>query len=211
MTGASRIWTGVIAAALAGCATARGAGGGSGNVASAASDQSACRPVEGALPASASTSDMAGRFTVTMVATSGAQAGRTVTGTLSLLAQDSALVPQPAGPAGAGAAQPLRGTADVALEDVGAVRMGELAAADPRAPGVGVYEQRDADGRPTVVVRLGAASNARDAQPFDAGHTTFYVRNISAAGFAGGWASSAGSTYPIRRAAGYFCAVRVAP
>jgi hypothetical protein len=34
------------------------------------------------------------------------------------------------------------------------------------------------------------------------------VRRIGRDGFAGGWTSSAGSTFPPRRAAGYFCAVR---
>lgn len=202
-----RVGTGlIVAGALAGCATVRGGGGGGGG---AARDADPCRPVEGRLSADARTADMAGRFTITMVATGGAQAGQTVSGALTLVPQDSALLA--AGPEAAGATQPLRGTVAIALGQVGAVRMGELAADDPRAPGVGVYEQRAPDGAPTVVVRLGAASNARDAQAFDAGHTTLFVRSITAEGFAGGWTSSGGSTFPIRRAAGYFCAVRAAP
>ena len=105
--------------------------------------------------------------------------------------------------------QPLRGSAEVALEAVGAVRMGDLGAQDAVAPGIGVYEQRaPGTGVPTVVVRLGSASNARGPLVFDAGHTTLYVRRIDPDGFAGGWASSAGSTFPMREAQGYFCAVR---
>ena len=183
----------VAAVVLAGCAHLKAGG----------PADSACRPVGGRLDASADTRDMAGQFVITMVATSGARAGQAVTGLLALLPQDSALV------AAEGASQPLRGTTDVALDSVGAVRMGELAADDPAAPGVGVYEQRAAQtGAPTVVVRLGSGSNARGLRPFDAGHTTLYVLRITREGFAGGWASSAGSTYPMRRAEGYFCAVR---
>jgi hypothetical protein len=163
----------------------------------------ACRPVEGRLDASADTRDMSGRYVLTLIATGGARTGRTATGLLTLLPQDSALV------AAERASQPLRGATDIALDSVGAVRMGDLATDDPAAPGVGVYEQRaPGTNLPTVVVRLGSGSNARGPQPFDAGHTTLYVRRITRDGFAGGWASSAGSTYPMRRAQGYFCAVR---
>jgi hypothetical protein len=155
------------------------------------------------LPASASTAEMRGEFSLTMVATAGADSGRTAVGRVTLVSQDSGLI------AAERAQQPLRGTAEIALEDVGAVRMGALGATDPRAPGVAVYEQRaPVTGVPTVVVRLGSASNARGPAVFDAGHTTFYVRRIAREGFFGGWASSAGSTYPRRRAEGYFCAVR---
>jgi hypothetical protein len=186
-------WTGLaVAALLTACATFRGR----------ARSADECRPVEGPLPAVATTAGMSGTYRFTMVATDGARRGRVVSGRLELTPQDSALLQAE------GAAQPYRGTTDVALDSVGAVRMGDLAAADPGAPGVAVYEQRSPDGVPTVVVRLGSASNARGLQPFDAGHTTLYVRRISDAGFAGGWASSAGSTYPIRQAHGYFCAVR---
>jgi len=189
----ARRWAGLAAAAgLTACATF-------GSHPRAAGD---CRPVEGALPAAASTAGLAGAYRFTMVATDGARRGGVVTGRLELLPQDSALVQVE------GARQPYRGVADVALDSVGAVRMGDLAAADPAAPGVGLYEQRAPGGAPTVFVRLGSASNARGLQPFDAGHTTLYVRRIAETGFAGGWASSAGSTYPIRQAHGYFCAVR---
>ncbi len=181
---------------LASCATARSGGTGA----------DACRAVEGRLPASASTAEMAGDFSFTMVATVGAQAGQSVTGRLSLQPQDSALVPVER------ASQPLRGTAEVALEQVGAVRMGDLGATDPAAPGVAVYEQRaPGTGTPTVVVRLGSFSNGRGPDAFDAGHTTLYVRRISREGFRGGWASTSGARYPRREAQGFFCAERAGP
>lgn len=161
-----------------------------------------CRPVETPLPSSASTGPMRGDFVFTMVATTGRMAGRSVTGRLSLVPQDSALQ------AVERATQPLRGTATIALETVGAERLGDLAATAADAPGVAVYEQRAADRTPTVIVRFGNESNARGPQAFDAGHTTGYVRQITPDGFAGGWSSSAGSVFPPRHADGYFCAVR---
>jgi hypothetical protein len=178
----------VVTAACATAQTGRGTAG--------------CREVGGRLPAGASTADMRGAFRLTLVATTGAAAGRSVVGHLTLQPQDSALVQLER------STQPLRGGTDIDVEAVGAVRMGDLAAAGASAPGVAVYEQRNGGGAPTVVVRLGSASNARGAQPFDAAHTTLFVRRIGRDGFAGGWTSSAGSTFPPRRAAGYFCAVR---
>jgi len=145
---------------------------------------------------------MRGDFVFTMVATWGERSGQSVTGRLSLVPQDSALQ------AVERATQPLRGTATIAVEAVGASRLGDLAATAPDAPGVAVYEQRAADGTPTVILRLGDQSNARGPQAFDAAHTTGYVRQIAADGFAGGWSSSAGATFPPRNAQGYFCAVR---
>ena len=161
-----------------------------------------CQPVETPLPASASTALMRGDFVLTMVSTTGPKAGRSVTGRLSLVPQDSAFQ------AVERATQPLRGTATIALATVGAERLGDLAATAPDAPGVAVYEQRAATGQPTVVVRFGNESNARGPQAFDAGHTTGYVRQITSDGFAGGWSSSAGSVFPPRHADGYFCATR---
>ena len=183
----------VAAAALGACAHLR----------TVRSDSPACQPAgDGPLPAAASTAPMRGDFALTLVATAGAQSGRSVTGRLSLVPQDSALQ------AVERATQPLRGTAVIALEAVGAARLGDLAATAPDAPGVAVYEQRSAGGTPTVILRFGNESNARGPQAFDPAHTTGYVRRITTDGFAGGWSSSAGSTFPPRFAQGYFCAVR---
>ena len=183
----------VLAAALGAC----------GHGAARPSPDAACgRVPDASLPAGASTAPMRGDFILTMVATAGARAGRSATGRLSLVPQDSALQSVER------ATQPLRGTAVIALEDVGAERLGDLAATAPDAPGVAVYEQRAAGGTPTVVIRFGDQSNARGPQAFDAGHTAAYVRQITPDGFAGGWSSNAGSVFPPRAAAGYFCAVR---
>jgi len=190
MTKATRVWALAITG-LAGCASLR------------AGANPQCRPVEGTLSSRASAATMRGDFVLTMAASGGGNAGQSVSGRLSLSVQDSAVL------ASGGAMQLLIGTADIALEAVGAVRMGDLTGADGRGPGVAVYESRPADGAPTVVVRLGSASNARGPEAFDAGHTTLNVRQISARGFAGGWSSGAGSTFPLRQSQGFFCAVRV--
>ncbi len=189
-------WGLVGAALLGGCAHRN----------SQPSPASACQRVADApLPAGTSTSPMAGEFVLTMVATAGPKAGRSVTGRLSLVPQDSALRQVER------ATQSLRGTADIALDSVGAVRFGDLAATAPDAPGVAVYEQRASDGTPTVVIRFGNESNARGPQAFDAGHTAAYVRQISRDAFAGGWSSALSATFPPRHAEGYFCARRPLP
>ena len=189
-----RLGAGLAAAALlASCA----------HVGARAGADAACQPPgDGPLPRDASTALLRGDFALTLVATAGPRAGWSVTGRLSLVPQDSALRQVE------GAAQPLRGTAAITLEAVGAERLGDLAAAAPDAPGVAVYEQRAGDGTPTVVIRFGNESNARGPQPMDAGHTSGFVRRIGPDGFSGGWSSSAGSTFPPRHAEGYFCAVR---
>lgn len=183
----------LAASALGACAHLRAGGSGA----------ASCQPVsDGRLAADASTATMRGDFTLTLVATAGPDSGRSVAGSLSLAPQDSALRSVER------ATQPLRGTATIALEEVGAVRVGDISATAPDAPGVAVYEQRSANGAPTVLLRLGNESNARGPQPIDPAHTTFYVRRITADGFAGGWSSGAGSTFPSRFAEGFFCAVR---
>lgn len=181
-----------VAVLAVGCATAQGG-----------RSAQECGPTPGRLAAADSAARMAGEFALTLTATSGTAAGRTVTGRLSLVPQDSAWLQAE------GSTEPLRGTADIAIDSVGATRMGDLGATDPAAPGIGVYEQRaPGTGAPTVVVRVGSGSNSRGPSPIDAGHMTMFVSRITAEGFAGGWSSSAGSTFPPRRAAGYFCAVR---
>ena len=147
---------------------------------------------------------MSGTFALTMITAAGERSADSATGSVALHPQDSGLADLD------GLRQSLVGTANIELQSIGATRMGDLAATDPLAPGVAVYEQR-VDGVAAVFVRLGSASNARGPAVFDAGHTTLYVRSITGDGFAGGWASSAGSAYPMREARGYFCAVRVQP
>ncbi len=186
--------------ALAACATMRGAGRAPGD--------GPCRPITGPLPAGASTEPMRGEFTLTMTATGGARSGATVRGRLILVPQDSALLEAEGGQV----RQPLRGTSTIELDSLGAVPMGDLTSDAPEAPGVAVYEQpAAATGVPTILLRLGSGSNSRGPQPFDAAYTTLFVQRIGPGGFAGGWSSGAGPTFPIREARGFFCAVRAGP
>ncbi len=189
----TRGWPLAAAVLAAACATSQGGRGG----------DDACRPTEGRLAVTDSAVTMRGEYRLTMRATSGAASGHAAIGRLSLVPQETALL------AAERSTEPLRGTADIRLEDIGATRMGDLAAGDPADPGVGVYEQRAPSGAPTVVVRLGSGSNGRGPSAMDAGHTTLFVGRIGSDGFGGSWSSSAGSTFPPRRSGGFFCAVRI--
>ncbi len=180
--------------ALAGCASTGGGAGGN-----------ACSPaMSGTLAAGTQLRPMAGRFALTLVATGGAQNGRSVAGYLTLREAPTG-TPGPA----ANARTALVGTTDVILESVGALRLGDTGAEDPRAPGVAVYEQRAANGVPTVTARVGShitAAPTPGMQQIEGQTTVLFVRRIGGDGFAGGWRSGDGSP---RGPEGYFCAVRV--
>jgi hypothetical protein len=159
----------------------------------------------GMLPAGTQVGPMAGRFVLTMVATAGPQNGRNVAGYL-------ALREPPAGTAGPaqGTRTALVGTTDIILESVGALRLGDTGAEDPRAPGVAVYEQRAASGVPTVTARIGSQTTAAPTPgmlQLEGAATVLFVRRIGNGGFQGGWQST--GPEPGNRAQGHFCAVRV--
>jgi hypothetical protein len=180
--------------AAAGCASAGGGDGGSG-----------CAPVtSGALAAGTQLGPMAGRFVLTMTATAGPQAGRTVAGYLTLR-EAPAGTPGPA----AGTRTALVGTTDIILEGVGALRLGDTGAEDPRAPGIAVYEQRAASGVPTVTARIGSRITAAPTpgmQQIEGQTSVLFVRRVGSSGFAGGWSSGDGGP---RGPEGYFCAARI--
>jgi hypothetical protein len=148
---------------------------------------------------------MAGRFVLTMAATGGARNGRTVAGYLTLR-EAPAGTPAPT----AGARTALIGTTDIILESVGALRLGDTGAEDPRAPGVAVYEQRAANGVPTVTGRIGSQTTAAPTPgllQIEGAATVLFVRRIAGGGFAGGWQSTGPD--PGASAQGHFCAVRI--
>jgi len=179
----------------AACATLRGGGG-----------QAACNPEPRALPAEATVGPMAGRFVITMVATGGAQRGQSVAGYLTLR-----IAPAGTPPPSASARTALVGVTDVRLETVGALRLGDTGAEDPRAPGIAVYEQLAANGTPTVTARVGSATTAAPTPglvAIEGPYTALFVRRIAADGFAGGWSSGDGT--PESETRGHFCAVRAA-
>ena len=97
----------------------------------------------------------------------------------------------------------LIGTADVALDSVGALVVGDAASTDPTRPGVIVFGSAPGDA-PRILMRLGSEANRRDQQPFDSGYTVLDVRAVNTDGFAGPWRSGVVET----EAEGYFCARR---
>jgi hypothetical protein len=97
----------------------------------------------------------------------------------------------------------LVGTADLALEDVGAVRMGELASLDPAKPGVAVLQHGEAQA-PEITLRLGSLANQVGNVRFDGGYAALRVQWMESGGFGGSWESGARGP----EAGGYFCAFR---
>ena len=168
-----------------------------------------CQRGEGALPASATLDGHSGEYALTLVATTGQESGQSTQGHLWLHEQSAELrqyvmlgaEPDPS------VSAPLYGAAQVDLEAVGAVLMGDLGSLDPAQPGVLVLERRSESGGLVAVeitLRLGSLSNRRGVVTFDAGYTALQVRSVQEGQFAGEWASGD----PNMRAQGYFCAVR---
>ena len=162
-----------------------------------------CRPVTSGALAAAPWDSLAGDWRLTLVATTGPSAGRVAQGLVALRSQEESLrrVDRP-GPATV--MVPAVGSTDLPVEEVGAVRMGDLGSADPRQPGVSIWVSRGADGGVSAVLRIGQQEIGTARQPFDAGYTVLYVRRVTGAGFAGGWASG----ITDEAASGHFCAVR---
>lgn len=168
----------------------------------------ACEPVVGGLASDAAAARLAGQYGLTVVATSGDETGGRSVGRLWLMRQDSSLwtVGMPGGVPDTSAWAPLYGATDVDLATVGALRLGDLMSRDPTKPGVLVLERRaEADVPPSIVLRLGSLANQRDVVRFDGGYTALRVRDITAHGFRGSWASGTMGA----QAEGYFCAVRI--
>ena len=166
-----------------------------------------CAEPIGSLEAAASLNDWAGEYTLTMVGGADGEEARSVQGTLILheQADDLRYFSGSGGNAIPGVTAPLFGTADVPVEAVGALRVGDLMSTDPAAPGVLVIESETPQG-PNILLRFGSDANRRDMVRFDGGYTVLELREIGDDGFGGTWTSG------IQRlgAAGYFCAVRVA-
>jgi hypothetical protein len=187
----------VLGAALsvAGFACARGA---------PAPAPAPCAPVAGDLPAGARAQELAGDFTLSLVATSGPVPGRSTAGRLRLRAFGATPPPVPVTP---GARYPLFGGTDVAIAEVGAIAPGDVVRDNPAAPGVLVIEW-DRQGPPAgteITVRLGADANQGDRLRFDGTSMALQVTSIAPRRFAGRWQSSGGEL----RAGGHFCAERV--
>lgn len=163
-----------------------------------------CAPVSGSLAPGTSLAPLAGRFALTMVATYGPRQGQRVDGIVTLRN-----APPEAPAPSSDARTVLVGVTDVAVESVGAQRLGDLAADDPRAPGVAVYEQRASGEAPSVTARLGSASTGQAAPGLvriEGSWTALRILRIAPDAFAGSWSSGDGAGTEAR---GHFCAVRL--
>lgn len=151
-----------------------------------------CEPsASTSLPAGASVATLAGRYRLALAATSGPGSGSRVEGELTLAPAPGEMVAA------------LVGRASVAVESVGALKLGDLGSSDPMRPGVLVFEQAG-DGPRRILLRLGSEANRRDMQPFESGYTVLEVREMTDDGFRGSWRSGVRET----EAEGYFCAAR---
>lgn len=189
----------VLGLVISGCARSTG-GGGAGETEPAA----VCGPVERTLAPGSDVSiaeGLAGQYRLTMVRTSGDTTS--VEGTLNLIPQVDSLRPMPL-PDRAPEPRPtipLIGTAEIAVEDVGAHQLGDLMSEDPTRPGVIVVHRPG-----EITMRFGSDVNIREMPAFDGGYLAFFVAHVDSGEFAGGWSSGV----QVRDAEGYFCAVRVA-
>lgn len=165
-----------------------------------------CQPVTSGALAGAPWDSLVGDWRVTLVATRGPMAGRVARGNLTLRAQAESLrrVEQP-GPVTV--TVPVVGATDVRVEEVGAVRMGNVQSADPRHPGASLWVSRGADGGVSAVLRIGEEEIGAGRQPFDGGYLVLYLRRVSGSGLYGGWASGVSDEV----ASGHFCVARPSP
>jgi hypothetical protein len=164
------------------------------------SNPQACRPVEaGDTPVTAA--GLGGEYTVRLIATSGAQRGAAVEGTMELMPQDSAYrrLVLPDGSRDTTFAFPLYGTAELDFASVGAVAPGDPKSSDPLSPGVLVIERPGG-----VMLRVGSEANRRGLRRFDGGYTALQVRQVTEEGFAGTWQSGVGT----EQSGGHFCAIK---
>lgn len=127
-----------------------------------------------------------GSYRLTLVATSGPEAGDRDSGSLELVATGDPV-------------NPLIGWSTANPEALGAYELGGLRSEDPDRPGVRVLE-----GESGIVVRLGADANRAGARPFDGGYTVLRVEEVDADGFRGSWESGIDRVV----ASGFFCADR---
>lgn len=168
-----------------------------------------CAPPTSELPSTSSADGIAGEYQLRLVATSGAKSGSAVDGALTLQPQSGQLRyrVRPGGATDSAVGHPFYGAADVDLNAVDAVMVGDITSLDPAQPGVLVVQSHARAGqtpRAEIMLRLGSDANRQDRQRIDGGYTALRVRQLSPGGFSGTWASGVVS----EQSAGYFCAVR---
>jgi hypothetical protein len=167
-----------------------------------------CKPAPDTSVVRARVEDLAGEYRLTMVATRGSHAGRSVAGVLALIPFDSASrYPVPtAGLPGSDATYALHGHTDVSLDSVGARSPGATSI-NTESPGVLVIEwgQSAAGATRGITLRFGSEANRSRSTPFDGAFVALHVAGTIASGFEGSWI--AGGSQP--ESGGHFCATRV--
>ena len=151
--------------------------------ASAAGAASACAAPDTNTHADVDAARLPGNYRLTLVATSGAQAGRSIAGSLSL--------------------GPRVGHATIDIAAVGAVAPGDIGSTDPARPGVLVVLP-NASTPSSIILRFGADANTSEHQLFDGSHMALFVADATARGMVGSWTSGVDA----RSAGGHFCAER---
>jgi hypothetical protein len=168
-----------------------------------------CAPPASEPPAITSARELAGEYRLKLVATSGAKAGSSTEGALTLQPQPPGLRYRSrlGGTVDSAVVHPQYGATEIDLGAIDAVLVGNTTSLDPTQPGVLVIERPAQSGRPEgaeIVLRLGSEANRQDRQRVDGGYTALRVRQLSPSAFSGTW----GSGITLERSAGYFCAVR---
>lgn len=154
-----------------------------------------------------SVDDLAGRYRLIFVGTSGEAVGKRVEGELVLAARPAALRPVlgldlvPL----ADVAEPVFGATTADLEAVGAYVSGSLRSEDPEAPGV-VLRVDQGGNEVGLTLRLGSERNRRGHFILDGAFVLAPIVELHRAGFFGRWDASLGPT--TYRAGGFFCALR---
>jgi hypothetical protein len=190
-------------AAIAACLAAALACAGNSRPGKAASGDG-CLPVEGRLAADVPWDSLPGSWRLTLVATAGPKAGTRVEGTMTLQARDPA-VRRMESPGSTVITVPIFGTTDVALEEVGAVRIGNVESADSSQPGLAIWVSEVPDRSVSAVLRIGQEALRTDIVRFDGGYTALFLQEVSSSSIRGGWKSA---VTPMESSSGHFCAVR---
>jgi hypothetical protein len=187
----------VLALALGACAGRNQAGG--------EASARECLPVEGRLAAGVPWDSLSGRWRLTLVATAGPRAGSRVAGLMTLQVRAPEVRRMDA-PGSAVITVPVMGSSDIAVESVGAVRIGNVQAADPTQPGLAIWVTEGPDSAVSAVLRIGQEPLRTDIVRFDGGYTALFLREVSSTRIRGGWTSAVSVREPA--ASGHFCAVR---
>jgi hypothetical protein len=145
-----------------------------------------------------------GTWRLTLVASFGSMTGQSVQGEMTLRGQDS-LLRRVERPGSTVVTVPVIGAADIALEAVGARRIGDLQSLEPARPGLAIWVSHGADGGVSAVLRIGQEEIHPTLLQIEGAYTVLYLREVSSDAMRGGWASGVMQ----EEAHGHFCAERV--